>query len=232
MALSDVDRFGGPSAIFRLTEHKWTLQTIEEALGQLLDRERMLPAAFKAWSQPELLRKQARSIIHGDGFPGMSRSWNPIPAGATFTQVGGFHVQFDGRNDPGYVNGKWLIARLSSNDIDRMNSHQVNQVTELFRRLAKTLLPSFAAIDWWSESFAARKNTDPRRFAWGAAYYDEAHTDAIGVEKLRNCSAVIKEEWPDDSFWIQTWANPFVVAKELTDQIALDLDLKNAKLPE
>ncbi|HUR63383.1 MAG TPA: hypothetical protein VM241_02770 [Candidatus Thermoplasmatota archaeon] len=126
-------------------------------------------------------------------------------------------------NEPDHV---WLMVWLYEGNFRVTELDKAKRVTATFKRLVETLKPEFAAIDNYGENMVKRRGKDPRRFAWGAMYYDAEHVAKIGVQKLRGCAALIKQEYPDDAMWIQTWGNPFIVAKELTQQIEKELGLK------
>ena len=189
----------------------------------------MLPSNEAAFGRKEWLQRQITRVLNEDEW-GFTLHWEPPQEGKS----GAFADYIVDAKNPDRL-GLWDSACLrvfvGTIHMPPIEGPRTSKMVDTFKKVVQVVKPLFALLDVHWENIKPRAGKDPRRFAWGATYYDAEHARAIGEDRLNGCAAVIKEEWPDGSWWIQTWANPFVVAKELTDQIAIDLDLKNAKFP-
>lgn len=179
------------------------------------------------WQTPQGREHRLSTLVDRRIGTGLFINWEPNRPGilrpgddAQFT--------FDPRNKLEWPTGgnAWLTVRLFQHNLPRTDSAKVDRVVEIFKQLVKIANPGFAMVDWYAENMVKRKGKDPRRYAWGAMYYDAGHVKALGKQRLQSCAAIIKEEWPTGGMWIQTWANPFIVAKELTQTLEKELGLK------
>lgn len=188
-------------------------------------------AAFQGEKNVEWLSRMITKVVEG-GQWSLILNWEPSKDGPR--QAGAIVQYAMDIQDPDRLSFDGLACfrvYTITQHMPPIQGPRTGIMVETFKDVVKAVRPRFALLDVHHEFIAKRKGKDPRRFAWGAAYYDAAHTKAIGLEALHSSAAIIKEEWPGGGFWLQTWANPFIVAKELTDQIALDLGLKGARFP-
>lgn len=191
-----------------------------------------MEAALIGTGHQAFLNRALQRVVDG-GEWSMEVYWNPV-ARSPVTNAGSVQYVMNKQNPDKLIVEGLACFRLYTGlaRMPPMEGPRTGRMVETFKDVVKAVRPRFALLDHHQEVIRKRKGQDPRRFAWGATYYDADHVAAIGLDRLRNCTAIIKEEWPDDeSFWLQTWANPFVVASQLTDQISQQLALPNARLP-
>jgi len=213
----------------RLPRGRFTRETVTAVFDHLFSLNHVSPFARKAWEAQGGPDAWVPAIVDKHLTNEVEVFWEPIKAGGVSAEMWAQYV-VDARNKLRWPedNCVWLAVWLFQRNLPRTDSKKVNRVVSTFKELVRIAKPTFAAVDYWAENMVKRRDEDPRRFAWGAMYYDAAHAERIGADRLRNCSALIKEEWPDDSFWIQAWQNPFIVVKQLTQQFEKELGLKQA----
>lgn len=222
----------GASILMRFPKARFNRDLVEQVLDALFSFDHIWSGQRKGWETLEWREKRIAEIYANRTGIGIQTDWNQTGQAGMIGMrtVGQYFLDLSWHkmkmNLPEH-DCVWIAVWMYEGNFEVTELDKVKRVTANFKRLVETLKPTFAAVDNYGENMAKRKGKDPRRFAWGAMYYDAEHVDRIGVDKLRGCAALIKEEWPDDSMWIQTWGNPFIVAKELTQQMEKELGLKS-----
>jgi hypothetical protein len=220
----------GATLLFRIPKARFTRDFVRQALDLLFGVENVDASMQKSWKRQDTWAAARLDEVHTHRAVFQVESyWEPLKEG--LNAIGMRTVAqyaLEARNllrlpEDGHV---WLMVWLYEGNFGVTELDKAKRVTATFKRLVETLKPDFAAVDNYGENMVKRRGKDPRRFAWGAMYYDAEHVAKIGVHKLRGCAALIKQEYPDDGMWIQTWGNPFIVAKELTQEIEKELGLK------
>src|ERR1051325_8432133 len=129
--------------------------------------------------------------------------WSPAPAAGPAPPAGSI-VQYsmDTQNpDKLAIEGLACIrVYVGANHMPPMTGPRTGILVERFKEVVKMVQPRFALLDTHQDVIAKRKGKDPRRFAWGAAYYDADQVAAIGSNTVRMSSPIIKEEWPNVGF--------------------------------
>jgi hypothetical protein len=217
----------GATLLMRMPAKRFNRELVEQMLGILFEIQHKDRHQSKLWENLEWRTKYVNEIHDNRAVFGVVTFWNPPQDGLIGARtVAQYYLDLRNKLALDEEGSIWVVIWVQEGNFDPTEFEKAKRVTANFKTIVRKLQPTFAAVDNYGENMAKRKGKDPRRFAWGAMYYDADHVERIGVDKLRGCAAKVKEEWPDDSMWVQTWENPFIVAKELTQQMEKELGLK------
>lgn len=221
----------GATLLMRIPKKQFTRELVRKAFDVLFSVENMDMPMQQGWREQGAWAEENIDLIYKhNGLMMLLSYWEPLKEGQMLgmTTCAQYCLDSSAANrlklpDDGHV---WLMVWLFEGNFRVTELDKAKRVTATFKKVVEAVKPAFAVVDNYGENMTKRRGKDPRRFAWGAMYYDAEHAERIGVDKLRGCAALIKQEYPDDGMWVQSWGNPFIVAKELTQQMEKELGLK------
>lgn len=224
----------GPSVCAFLPEAEFTGPRVRAALLNLYDYFRTYPDANQLRIADQIRTKSLWSFsyrwyeIPPEGVwvkPGMQTTVTvntfsiAIPERGLVAPRGAPQFQWAGH--------RYISAMARKVELPYAEWEKVGYVLERYYRFARALQPAFGFVDDFGSNIFRpdRRETDLRRFGWGAAIYGPQLVARIGEERIRTAPAWRVERFDWGGYWVQAEENPFQASTRAKTTIAEHLQL-------